>query len=97
MDPTHTGANGRSSLIDLVLLSSSEKLANCSVIPPLENSVCNVRNGILLSIKTRPYQTARLPHRTIWRYSHEKANRLLESLDMNSIIDSNDIDHCWEN
>lgn len=32
-DPTHTDSNGRSSLIDLALLSSPEKLSSCSVIP----------------------------------------------------------------
>ena len=94
-DPTHTDSNGRTSLIDLALLSSPENLSSCSVIPPLENSTYNVHSGIRLKMKTRSARTTRLSRRTVWRYTHadfEKANRLIESLDMNSILDSNDIE-----
>ena len=99
-DPTHTDSNGRSSLIDLALLSSPEKLSSCSVIPPLENSTYNVHSGIHLKMRTRTVRNKRLSRRTVWRYKHanfEKANRLIESLDMTSILDPNDIDYSWEN
>ena len=36
----------------------------------------------------------------MWRYKHanfEKENRLIESLDMTSILDPDDIDYSWEN
>ena len=36
--PTHVSHNGKETLIDLALISSSSKLKECSVIPPLGNS-----------------------------------------------------------
>ena len=51
-DPTHTDSNGQSSLIDVALLSSPEKLSSCLVIPPLENSTHNVHSGIHLKKRT---------------------------------------------
>ncbi len=51
-------------------------------------------------VESKIHQTVRLPHRSVWRYTHadfEKASRLLESLDMNFIMNSNDIDCSWEN
>ena len=98
-DPTHTASNGRSSLIDLALMSLPENLLSCSVIPPLENSTYNVHSGIHLKMRTRPVRAKGLSRRTVWRYTHanfEKANRLIESLDMSSILDPNDIDRSWE-
>jgi len=99
VDPTHTDSNGRSSLIDLALMSLPENLLSCSVIPPLENSTYNVHSGIHLKMRTRPVRATELSPRTMWRYTHanfEKPNRLIESLDMSSILDPNDIDHSWE-
>jgi len=84
----------------LALLSLPENLFSCSVIPPLENSTYNVHSGIHLKMRTRPVRAKRLSRRTVWRYTHanfEKANRLIESLDMSSILNPNDIDRSWEN
>jgi len=78
----------------------ARKSFSCSVIPPLENSTYNVHSGIHLKMRTRPVRDKRLSRRTVWRYTHanfEKANRLIESLDMSSILNPNDIDRSWEN
>ncbi len=51
-------------------------------------------------VESKIHQTVRLPHRSVSRYTHadfEKASRLLESLDMNFIMNSNDIDCSSEN
>jgi len=81
-DPTHTDSNGRSSLIDLALLSLPENLFSCSVIPPLENSTYNVHSGIHLKMRTRPVRAKGLSHRTAWRYTHANLRRQMGSLNI---------------
>ena len=46
--PTHVSHNGKETLIDLALISSSSKLKECSVIPPLSNSD---HDGIHLALR----------------------------------------------
>jgi len=67
-DPTHTDSNGRSSLIDLALMSLPENLLSCSVIPPLENSTYNVHSGIHLKMRTRLVRAKGLSHRTVCQF-----------------------------
>ena len=46
--PTHVSHNGKETLIDLALISSSSKLKECSIIPPLSNSD---HDGIHLALR----------------------------------------------
>ena len=48
--PTHVSHNGKETLIDLALISSSSKLKECSVIPPLDGIHLALR---MLSIASR--------------------------------------------
>ena len=81
-DPTHTDSNGRSSLIDLALVSLPENLLSCSVIPPIENSTYNVHSGIHLKMRTRPVRAKELSRRTVWRYTHANLRRQTGSLNL---------------
>ena len=46
--PTHVSHNGKETFIDLAFISSSSKLKECSVIPPLSNSD---HDGIHLALR----------------------------------------------
>ena len=82
--------------IDLALISDPSKLLSCSVIPPLGASD---HNGVQLSIKWRTSNHVRNKKIKIWRYGladFETVNSLLESIDYNSLLNSN-IDQAWNN
>ena len=92
--PTHVCHNGK---IDLALISSSSKLKECSVIPPLSNSD---HDGIHLALKMLPsiQKTTNNGARTIWRYSQAdftKANAIILSTDWSDIYRESDIEKAW--
>ena len=79
---TYSSIGGKESLLDIALISTPEKLKECSIIPPISNSD---HNGLILkwSRKLLPYY-AKPTSRTVWKYSHadfEKANELLAGTD----------------
>ena len=92
---THIHRNRHHSLIDLVLMSNPSTLTSCLPTPPLSNSD---HLGIVVTVELRiASKPARLPRRTIWRYSHAdwgKARELIENFDWDTLL-SEDIDLSW--
>ena len=94
-EPTHNGPNGKS-LIDLVLMSSTQVLAECTVIPQLANS-----DHLGLRVVLHGHPTVQHIHqkkRSIWRYAHadfDTACNLLDELDLDTIIDDSSIENSW--
>ena len=93
--PTHTSSTGKSTLIDLALVSSPAKV-DCSVIPPISNSD---HLGVQLTIDLRipPAGKHTGTPRHIWRYSAakwEKACELLNAFDWDQIF-TDDVNNAW--
>ena len=93
-EPTHNGPNGKS-LIHLVFISSTQVLAECTVIPQLANSD---HLGLRVVLHGRPtVQHIYQKKQSIWRYTHadfDTACDLLDELDLETIIDSS-IENSW--
>ena len=86
--PTHISSNSDSSLIDLVCVSNMLHLCQCHILPQLANSD---HYGLMVTMKHSPEQHTPITRR---RYKHadfEKANNLLMSIDLDSVIDASDI------
>ena len=100
-EPTHLGANGTSSLIDLVLMSAPQSLVECTTVTPLLSSLHPVRYhlGVFIwvdvpSCNPQPRQR----RRDIWRYQladFHKASELLRNLNIEAIFADADVDACW--
>ena len=93
---THVHHNGTKSIIDLLFVSDPQLVRSCFTIPPLSNSDhCGL--NIELNLKTIPKASKR---RTVWRYCHadwEKAHRLIEGTNWDSLLDPEDINTSWKN
>ena len=89
-DATHITRNGSETLIDLALVSSTNHVKGCLVIPPLLNSD---HNGILLKLKWKQDGQQTLSHkRKIWRYAHAdfvKACNMIENTNWDLVITGN--------
>ena len=98
-DMTHNTGNGFGTLIDLALVSSTDHVNDCSVIPPLQSSD---HNGILLKLKWKQGGNQTFSHkRKIWRYAHAdflKAENLIANTDWGFIVtgDVNNALANWE-
>ena len=90
--PTHTtSCTGKSTLIDLALVSSPAAV-DCSVIPPIGSSD---HLGIQLIIRNQRSAKCTGPPRLMWRYTAadwDRACELLNSIDWNEIF-SGDINY----
>ena len=88
--PTHTSPNSEPPIIDLVFISNTHLFKFCNIIPQLANSD---HFGLHVCIK-RTSHTTQYICRKIWRYKHadfNRANDLLMTVDLDSIIDPKDI------
>jgi len=98
-DVTRYGRNKTATLIDLCLVSSTDHVTDCSVIPPLLNSD---HNGILMNLRWRlSGQQSLSQARKVWRYANAdfpKACELFEHTDWDSVItgDINEALSNWE-
>jgi len=98
-DVTRYGRNKTATLIDLCLVSSTDHVTECSVIPPLLNSD---HNGILMNLRWRLSGQQPLSQaRKVWRYANAdfpKACELFEHTDWDSVItgDINEALSNWE-
>ena len=93
---THVHHNGTESTIDLLFVSDPHLVRSCFTIPALANSD-HYGLKIELNLKAIPKIPKR---RTVWRYCHadwEKAHRLIEGTDWDSLLDPGDINISWKN
>ena len=99
-DTTRNTRNGSETLIDLALVSSTDHVKGCSVIPPLLNSD---HNEILLKLKWKQDGQQTLSHkRKIWRYAHAdfvKACNMIKNTNWDLVITGNvnEVLANWEN
>ena len=95
VDCTYVRADGYQSLLDLVFVSDPDHVLECSTIPPLANSD---HYGIFFRLSC-PIQAKQIrPKREVWRYAHMELDRaciMLQSLDLDLIFASDDVDECW--
>jgi len=84
---THTAPSGKTSLIDLVLVSNLEVLLNCSTLSPLEmmdvHSYHNYCVRLTLRWKHKLCKQVQKQARTLWRYAiahFPKANQIIEEI-----------------
>ena len=95
---THSSTGGKESLLDIALVSTPEKLKECSIIPSISNSD---HNGLLLewSWNFSPHY-AKPTAGTVWKYSHadfQKANELLADTDWEKLLDTTDVNQALRN
>ena len=96
-EPTRTSVSS-STMIDLVALSLPSALVFCSTISPLSNSD---HFGLHLRLLWRSNNLShRSFSRAIWRYNHadwNKAQELLDVVDLDSLLSSCDVNQAWLN
>ena len=93
---TYNHNDGYNSLLDLLLVSDPAHVLQCNTILPLSNSD---HNGLLFQLDCSLIIKKARPRITIWRYAYtdsERACTMLESLDLDAIFSSSDINICWD-
>ena len=90
--PTHINPSGFDSLLDLVLVSDSDRVSSCLPIPPLANS--DHLGLCLLLFTSVPRNFSCKTPRVVWDYQcadFSKACDLLDNVDWDSVLASGDI------
>ena len=96
-ESTHLCSNGRSSMIDLIAMSSPSLFQSCKTIPALSNS-----DHLGLSLQSQwkhASQPQSHPKRIVWRYAHadwQRANNLIQETDWQPLI-TGEVDTSWNN
>ena len=90
--PTRISPSGNSSLIDLAMVSNTEHLKQCTLIPPLSTFD---HLGLCITLQWKVHRAATSKSKRIWLYKHgnfDMACRLIDGTDWDSILVGNDID-----
>ena len=90
--PTRISSSSNSSLIDLAMVSNTDHLNQCTLIPPLSTSD---HLGLSITLKWKVHRATASKSRKVWLYKHgnfELACRLINETDWDSILIGNDID-----